>query len=100
MESAAILSIARRMNIGRQIERMRRVASTADGSSATSLPDYMLGLASCFFKVCHPDFDLGSSELSKGMYMDLDLWELVTASRERWQRRDLVQQGSSLSQQH
>lgn len=66
-------------NIGRQIERMRRVASTADGTSATSLPDYRLGSMSCFFKVCHPEFDLGSSELSKGMYMDLDLWDLVTA---------------------
>lgn len=66
-------------NLGRQIERMRRVASTADGSPATSLRDYRLGPVSCFLKVCHPEFDLMSSDLSKGMYMDLDLWDLATA---------------------
>jgi hypothetical protein len=66
-------------NLARQITRMRRVEKGGGVDPVGRMVDYRLGRSTCFLKVCRPDLDLGASELSRGMYMDLDLWALVLA---------------------
>jgi hypothetical protein len=56
---------------------MRAVERVPAPGPPSHLAEYRLGPSTCFLKICRPELDLGASELSKGMYMDLDLWALA-----------------------
>lgn len=63
-------------NLGKQILRMRAVEPD-DSPPPSVMSEYRLGRAACYLKICHPDLELSGRDLGRGMYLDLDLWDLA-----------------------
>jgi hypothetical protein len=68
-------------NLTDELSRMRKIVSTplSDGVPGT----YRLHAGACYIKLCRPTtFAATSTELVKGLYIPLDYWDVLNASRD------------------
>ena len=82
-------------NLKKQIRQMAILEKIPPGKEA-SRSDYRIGDSFCYIKVCKPTYDLSAAKLSTGMYIDIELWDLMEKEYSSDRKPFVVKFGSKI----